>query len=413
MGGVLGIILSGGPNLPGIPTIGTATKGNGQATVTFTAPSWDGGSAITSYTVVSSPGGVTATGSSSPITISGLSNGTPYTFTVYATNSVGNGSASGSSNQITPSAPIVASGGGTIYDGTGAFAGYRFHVFNSPGTFSVSSNPGGFSFSILAVGGGGRNAPPAAPSGSPAGGGGGSVNEFTGVGLTTGSTYNIHINAGGADGSATWLGPSGTPIPSSTGTYNAPKGGDGGSTPGGGGHAGGVSGNGNPGGVPGAGAPSNPRGFWGGGGGGGAGGTGNAGYKSIVPFSPQFTPSTVDPAPAPSPAPGKGGDGGAGFTSTIDGITYGSGGGGGSSVATWPGPGQPLIDQPLYGLGGSSGGNNGAASAGTGSAAGSTSSFMYGAGAGGNATTANPGGNPGAGNVPGTGGLLVVRYPYP
>jgi hypothetical protein len=76
---------------PDAPTIGTATAGDGQATVTFTAPANNGGSAITSYTVTSSPGNFTATGSSSPITVSGLNNGTSYTFTVTATNAVGTG----------------------------------------------------------------------------------------------------------------------------------------------------------------------------------------------------------------------------------------------------------------------------------------------------------------------------------
>ena len=46
---------------PDAPIIGTATTGNGQATVSFTAPSSDGGSAITSYTATSSPGGITGT----------------------------------------------------------------------------------------------------------------------------------------------------------------------------------------------------------------------------------------------------------------------------------------------------------------------------------------------------------------
>jgi len=61
---------------PGAPTIGTATKGNAQATVTFTPPASNGGSAITGYTVTSSPGGFTGTGAASPITVTGLTNGT-------------------------------------------------------------------------------------------------------------------------------------------------------------------------------------------------------------------------------------------------------------------------------------------------------------------------------------------------
>ena len=67
--------------VPQAPTIGTATGGNAQASVTFTAGA-TGGSTITSYTVTSSPGNITASGASSPITVTGLTNGTSYTFTV-------------------------------------------------------------------------------------------------------------------------------------------------------------------------------------------------------------------------------------------------------------------------------------------------------------------------------------------
>ena len=106
--------LRGGPatvptyTVPGAPTIGTATAGNAQATITFTAPTSNGGSPITVYTVTSSPGGITKTEASSPITVTGLTNGTAYTFTVTATNSVGTGPASSPSKSVTPVAPTTA-----------------------------------------------------------------------------------------------------------------------------------------------------------------------------------------------------------------------------------------------------------------------------------------------------------------
>jgi alpha-tubulin suppressor-like RCC1 family protein len=91
--------------VPDAPTIGTATAGDAQATVAFAAPASNGGSAITGYTVTSNPGGFTGTAAVGPITVTGLANGTSYTFTVRASNSAGSGAASAASNSATPVAP--------------------------------------------------------------------------------------------------------------------------------------------------------------------------------------------------------------------------------------------------------------------------------------------------------------------
>ena len=109
-----------GLKAPDAPTIGTATPGDASAFVVFTAPSDVGGGAITGYTAISSPGGFIGTGTSSPITVSGLSNGTAYTFTVFANNVYGNSPASAASNSTTPTAYLgptsvtylVVAGGG-------------------------------------------------------------------------------------------------------------------------------------------------------------------------------------------------------------------------------------------------------------------------------------------------------------
>jgi len=89
----------------------TAVPGPSLATVSWSAPAWDGGMALTAYTVTAAASGkpplvVTVTGSPIPETVivAGLTNGTPYTFYVSASNGVGAGPQSLPSAAITPSA---------------------------------------------------------------------------------------------------------------------------------------------------------------------------------------------------------------------------------------------------------------------------------------------------------------------
>ncbi|WP_334142245.1 fibronectin type III domain-containing protein, partial [Rhabdothermincola sp.] len=95
--------------VPGKPSGVSAVAGSGSATVSWSPPASDGGAPITSYTVRSSLGSQTCTWTAGPLscTVSGLTNGTAYTFTVRATNSVGDGPESDPSNPVTPQAPIT------------------------------------------------------------------------------------------------------------------------------------------------------------------------------------------------------------------------------------------------------------------------------------------------------------------
>jgi hypothetical protein len=119
---------------PTTPTIGTATDGGTgtTASVAFTPSTYIGKSTIT-YTALSSPGSITATGAGSPITVSGLTTGTAYTFTVAGTTAYGVASdSSAASNSVTPASPSSFESIATI-TGTG-----------SSSTLTFSSIPSGY-----------------------------------------------------------------------------------------------------------------------------------------------------------------------------------------------------------------------------------------------------------------------------
>ena len=104
---------------PDAPTNLAVTSGAGQADLTWTAPSTDGGSEITGYTVTGT-GGVTCTTTTTSCNISGLTAGTAYTFTVTATNALGTSVASTSAGATTTSMYVVtfdAKGGSNVANG--------------------------------------------------------------------------------------------------------------------------------------------------------------------------------------------------------------------------------------------------------------------------------------------------------
>jgi hypothetical protein len=97
--------------VPGAPTIGTATAGDASASISFTAPTSNGGASISGYTASCTAGSTSRTGTAavSPVAVTGLTNGSVYSCSVTASNSAGTGLASAGLS-VTPAA---AAGGGT------------------------------------------------------------------------------------------------------------------------------------------------------------------------------------------------------------------------------------------------------------------------------------------------------------
>ena len=92
---------------PGPSLAVAATPGDGQAVITWSPPTSDGGSPVTNYAVLLNPGGhsVEVDGSTLSATVTGLDNGTAYTVLVTATNLVGTGATSEPSGPVTPIGP--------------------------------------------------------------------------------------------------------------------------------------------------------------------------------------------------------------------------------------------------------------------------------------------------------------------
>ena len=94
--------------VPAPPTGLTAQSGlDRSVALSWTAPSQTGGTPILSYSATASPGGRSCTSTGTSCTVSGLTNGQSYTFTVVAANAMGDGAVSQPSPSATPwSAPV-------------------------------------------------------------------------------------------------------------------------------------------------------------------------------------------------------------------------------------------------------------------------------------------------------------------
>ena len=127
--------------VPGAPTIGAATAGNASASIAFAAPISNGGAVISAYTATCSASGQTTrtgTGTASPIAVSSLTNGTAYSCSVTATNSVGTSAVSATAT-VTPTAGSGGSGYTTasvLCPYSGSYTG----SYSSAGTLTATWN---------------------------------------------------------------------------------------------------------------------------------------------------------------------------------------------------------------------------------------------------------------------------------
>ena len=131
------VAVNGAVPLP--PTIGTVTVSGLTASVPFTGPTDFGDAAISTYTATSNPGGITASNATSPISVSGLTANTSYTFTVTATNSFGVSNPSAASNSITTATTPGAPTSVTVTDpGTDGYAAVSWTAPASNGGSAIT-----------------------------------------------------------------------------------------------------------------------------------------------------------------------------------------------------------------------------------------------------------------------------------
>ena len=191
------------------PTSLSAVPSTTSVAISFTAPTNDGGAAITNYEYSFNNSTWTALSPAdalSPITVSGLTPNTAYTIYLRAVNIVGSGPASAGLS-VTTSPIFMGATGGTTQDVTVGAQTYRVHTFTSSGTFTVSTVGSFGTVEYLVVGGGGGGGT------NPGGGGGAGGFRTNVVGQTSGrnsgaeasmsvsaTSYGVTVGGGGGRG---------------------------------------------------------------------------------------------------------------------------------------------------------------------------------------------------------------------
>jgi uncharacterized repeat protein (TIGR02543 family) len=146
--------------VPSAPANVAAVTSGSNMTITFNAPADNGGSAITSYVITSSPAGATCTvgANATTYTCTGLTAGTNYTYSVKAVNSKGQSSASLDSAAVTavaaPSAPqnvsAVITAGTTTLSATVSFDAPSTDNGSAVISYRVTASPGGATCTVNA-----------------------------------------------------------------------------------------------------------------------------------------------------------------------------------------------------------------------------------------------------------------------
>jgi hypothetical protein len=203
--------------VPDAPTITGATASSGQIEVAFTAGSLNG-STLTQYTATC--GSASATGTSTPVTVTGLTNGVAYTCTVKAGSNQGDSAASSASSSATPSAvpdtmlaPSISAGDGqatvtwtqvtatggsavdadVIDDGGAAVTGYTVSIVNAASGTEITTSPASASDSSATI-----------------------------TGLTNGTAYKAKVKATNANGDGDYSALSSSFTPASGGGISDP-----------------------------------------------------------------------------------------------------------------------------------------------------------------------------------------------
>jgi hypothetical protein len=191
------------------PTGVSAVGGNSSATVTWNDPTGSN-SAVTGYIITSSPGGVTCTVTSATATscvVSGLTNGTAYTFTITSTGTGGSSTADGPTNAVTPAVPAPTGVSAVAGDSSAnvTWVDPANAASNVTG-YTVISSPDGASCTVTKA----------------------TVTSCVISGLTNGTAYTFTVISTSVDGPSIADGPSNTvtPTPStvSVPTVSAPTG---------------------------------------------------------------------------------------------------------------------------------------------------------------------------------------------